>query len=229
MRQLTAAMAIVAVIGSTVTTVSAAGFNHDPGSPNGPDYWGQLLPADRTCGAILAVGGPFVETGKKQSPIDIVNPVKTRSLRRLNFRYREISLKVENNGHVIEVPDNSSVLTVGSERYRLKQFHFHTRSEHTINGADAAMEVHFVHSNALGDLAVVGVLMDAVPQGNPAVDKIFSYAPLVANQANEPANEVINARELLPRSRKHYYTYSGSLTTPSVPMTVRHFRSAEIL
>ena len=59
----------------------------------------------------------------------------------------------------------SSTFSVGSGgNFRLVQFHFHRPSEHTVNGASFPMEVHFVHSNAAGNLAVVGVLMTGRPR-----------------------------------------------------------------
>jgi carbonic anhydrase len=36
------------------------------------------------------------------------------------------------------------------------QFHFHTPSEHAINGQRTEMEVHFVHKDNCGRLAVLG-------------------------------------------------------------------------
>jgi carbonic anhydrase len=41
----------------------------------------------------------------------------------------------------------------------LKQFHFHSPSEHKVNGHSLAMEMHFVHATKNGDLVVVGVMI----------------------------------------------------------------------
>ena len=57
-------------------------------------------------------------------------------------------------------PAGSFQSASGNDDYRLLQFHFHAPSEHTINGKSADMELHLVHQNAMGDLAVVGVLLN---------------------------------------------------------------------
>jgi carbonic anhydrase len=215
----------VAIIGSVSTAASAAEWNHDPASPEGPESWGEVDPEYRTCGAVLTPGGPFVETGKRQSPIDIpsTTPVDS-SLRRPSFYYKDRELEVENTGHVVEVTYGSgtgSRLVIGRNVYELQQFHFHAPSEHSVDGVHAAMEVHFVHANTLGELAVVGVFMFAAPQGNPVVDKIFDHAPLTEGPPNIVAGEEINARDLLPENKRNYITYAGSLTTPSCSEGVR--------
>lgn len=42
----------------------------------------------------------------------------------------------------------------------LVQYHFHAPSEHTIEGGQLPLEVHFVREPQSGDLAVVGVLVE---------------------------------------------------------------------
>ena len=75
---------------------------------------------------------------------------------------------------MVEVPyAPGSFLRVGQDTYQLLQFHLHAPSEHTVNGAFAAAELHLVHRNALLDLAVVGVLVQVGAPGNPVVDRIL--------------------------------------------------------
>ncbi|SCN04453.1 Protein of unknown function [Bacillus wiedmannii] len=64
-------------------------------------------------------------------------------------------------GIVFEGKANSSddYLTLGGNRYTLKQFHFHTPSEHQFEGKYADMELHLVHQNDQGQLAVVGIMI----------------------------------------------------------------------
>ena len=42
--------------------------------------------------------------------------------------------------------------------YKLKQCHWHSSSEHTINGKRFDLEVHLVHESATGNIAVTGIL-----------------------------------------------------------------------
>lgn len=50
---------------------------------------------------------------------------------------------------------------LAGQRHRLLQFHFHTPSEHTLDGRHLAMEAHLVHRNLeTGNLAVLGVFVE---------------------------------------------------------------------
>ena len=84
----------------------------------------------------------------------------------LLLRYQVSELTVENTGHVVEVPIPTGVhdsLRLDGDRYELEQYHFHAPSEHAINGRLADVEAHFVHHNAQGATAVVGILFREAP------------------------------------------------------------------
>jgi carbonic anhydrase len=201
--------------------VTAQSFTHDPEGNLGPERWGELGPDYRTCGSVIeGLGRDFHETGKKQSPIDISGAANAR-LPKLMFHYGESSFEVENTGHVIEVSyEPGSVLMVGSESYTLLQFHFHAPSEHTLDGRSYPMELHLVHSDALGNLAVVGVLLELGTDPNELAAEIFANAPREEGVADVDGR--LDALDLLPVSRG-YYTYAGSLTTPPCTEGVRWF------
>ncbi len=99
-------------------------------------------------------------TGRQQSPLDIVEPVKA-ALPKLSFDYRPGVSEIVNNGHTIQVnvPPGSFMVS-GGERHALVQFHFHRPSEHLIDGKASAMEVHYVHRTQAGGLAVDLLLGD---------------------------------------------------------------------
>lgn len=166
----------------------------------GPDKWGALDAANSVCSA-----------GSQQSPIDIVETIKSQ-LSPLNIAWSRRADTILNNGHTIQVNfAEGSTLIVSGEKYTLLQFHFHRPSEHLIAGKRFPMEVHFVHRNAAGSLAVIGVLM-ATGKSNPVFNKVVSTMP----QKEGPevkADAAINPNGLLPSARG-YYRYSGSLTTP---------------
>ena len=114
-----------------------------------PTEWGKLSPDFSKC-----------ELGLEQSPIDIKGDVKGSSAP-IAFHYKSSPLVLVNNGHTIQANYAAgSSMTVGAQKYELLQFHFHTPSEHQIAGKASAMEVHLVHRNAAGKLAVVGVMMN---------------------------------------------------------------------
>jgi len=205
----------------SATLASAQEFNHDPESLIGPNFWGSLTFPFATCGA----GDPFVEVGKKQSPVNIVVADTVRvGLPALAFQYRATPFVVENTGHVVEVPyESGSAIRVGQDapdKYQLLQFHFHAPSEHTVDGQFAAAELHLVHRNALLDLAVVGVLVNVGFPVNAVIDEILLNAPAEEGEVTLPG--FINAKDILPRS-KRYFNYSGSLTTPPCSEGVRWF------
>lgn len=191
-------------------------WTHNPALQNGPLNWGAVAPPYATCGA--KPGASVVEVGMKQTPINI-DSAKTvlAALPSLGFRYRENPLEVENTGHVIEVVyEPGSVLRIGrdlTDEYQLLQFHFHAPSEHTVDGKLYDAELHLVHSNVIGELAVVGVLLSKSDTVTPGIfDDIIAHAP--AETGSDGAEgATLNARELLPVDRG-YYHYTGSLTTP---------------
>jgi len=165
-----------------------------------------------TCGSVVAPGG-FVEVGTKQSPVDIVG-ARPAALPLPLTLYGNTPFQVENTGHVIEVPyAPGSTLVIGFDTYQLAQFHFHAPAEHAVNGRLADMELHLVHRNALGNLAVVGVLLEVGPRPNPLIEEIFAVAPRVEGVA-ALQGRTLNARDLLPLNAFSFWTYSGSLTTP---------------
>jgi carbonic anhydrase len=165
-----------------------------------PAAWGKISRDFATC-----------DLGKNQSPIDITGTV-TGQPAQIAFNYHSSPLTVVNNGHSIQVNYNpGSTISIDGEEYQLVQFHFHTPSEHKIAGKAAAMEAHFVHRNAAGNLAVVGVMMNEGTE-NPIVSKVWQAIPPIG-QTKTIDNITIDAAQLLPNS-KSYYSYTGSLTTP---------------
>jgi carbonic anhydrase len=166
-----------------------------------PANWGKLKPEFAACG-----------TGMSQSPIDLSKTYKTK-LDAIGFAYKETPLKIVNNGHAIQVNyEPGSFATIDGEKYQLVQFHFHSPSEHTVNGSFSDMEMHLVHKNDKGDLAVVGVLLKKGKQ-NKIIQVLWDNLGSEVNKENVVSGISVNASSLLPKDAK-YYHYYGSLTTP---------------
>lgn len=175
---------------------------------SGPDYWGSLVETYAACSA-----------GQEQSPIDIDPKRAKPGYPKLAFAYHAAKGTVQNNGHTIQVdlagPTQS--MTIGRDAFQLVQFHFHLPSEHRIDGEGAPMEVHFVHKNAKGQLAVVGVLLRlGVP--NDLVENVWQMAPQEAGAKSAAID--IDPNELLPKNHQ-LIAYAGSLTTPPCSEHVR--------
>jgi carbonic anhydrase len=200
---------LIAMFALTATGVSAdesCAFSYE--GATGPEHWWEICePVNFTCVA-----------GTRQSPIDLPRSPESQ-LPHLSFDYHTTPLEVENNGHTIEVTVKSkSYLKIGHERYRLVQFHFHTPSEHRLHGEEFPMELHFVHRNALGELAVVGVFLREGAE-NPVLQKIWDHIP-GGGEGLAVHVDKINPKDLLPDDRE-YYRYAGSLTTPPCTEGVR--------
>jgi carbonic anhydrase len=198
----------------------AQAWNHDPASPIGPFHWGAVTPSFATCGDSITG-----QVGMKQSPIDIVPGNASAAIfAPLLFKYKPTPLKIANTGHYVEVPyDPTSFLYVGTQPtdvYQLVQFHFHAPSEHTINGVQYDAELHLVHTNAIGETAVIGVLLSSSAAGLPIFDTIMANSPTSPEEI-ELSGEV-NVFDLLP-FRKSFYRYAGSLTTPACSESVQWF------
>lgn len=178
---------------------------------DGPYKWGDLHPAYH-----------LAKIGKKQSPIDI-DPGKAvaKDLPKITFHYKPTPLNVINKHHTIRVNyEPGSYMHVGDETYELIQFHFHSPSEHTYNGNRLEMEVHLVHKNKKGELAVVGVFL--VEGGeNHIIGEVWKYFPMEEGPARTVQGVMVDASELIPNSDMDYFAYSGSLTTPPCTENVR--------
>jgi carbonic anhydrase len=173
----------------------------------GPERWGKEFP---TCAK-----------GKAQSPLDIRGPfVKTRTV--VTTDYKEGPLKMVNNGHTIQVnAPAGSKLRIDGIAYDLLQFHFHRPSEEKIDGKPMAMVVHFVHKNAEGKLAVLGVLLKEGNE-NPGIKTLWANMPMEEGPEVAPEGVNFNPANLLPREFD-FYSYEGSLTTPPCTEGVRFF------
>jgi carbonic anhydrase len=117
-------------------------------------------------------------------------------------------------------------LRVDGREYVLEQFHFHTPSEHRIQGVPADMEMHLVHRDAQGRLAVVAVLMRAGRHINSTLSRIAERLPLAEGEKFYGRQVAINPLFLLPQDRS-YFRYQGSLTTPPCTEGVDWFVMAE--
>ena len=97
------------------------------------------------------------------------------------------------------------------------QLHFHSPSEHTINGKYFDVELHIVHKykgtdSQLG--AVLGIFFDLEVGGNRPNEFIESLKFSKAHPEGIPINEV-NLKDFLSELEKDgYWSYDGSLTTP---------------
>ena len=196
----------------------------------------RILPLTVTLVISLVSSVPvFAQIDPEQTPIDITraNTVRDTNAPVIAFSYGVVNLQLTNTfgakdetGRVIAeewatlkaTPQGvTPFITVDGVRYELLQFHFHTPSEHAVNGRRADMEVHFVHLSAQGcstgrPIVVLGALIE---QGgaNRELQKLFPVGlPTHSGTAVNVSNLDLDA--LLPKGQPTW-RYEGSLTAPS--------------
>lgn len=173
----------------------------------GPEHWGAISPEYAAC-----------RVGANQSPVDI-SSVAHAGLSPLDVHYADGARRILNNGHTVQVDVASgSSIDVDGHPFTLKQFHFHSPSENRINGRSYPLEVHMVHADADGHLAVVAVMFEQ-GSANPTLTQLWAHMPDHAGSAHE-LEPGLSAASLLPPQHS-YYRFSGSLTTPPCSEGVR--------
>ncbi len=116
--------------------------------PEGPEHWGRIRSSKYA----------ICSSGKNQSPINLTGIIESD----LSPISHQLSDRWKRNSE--QWPCNSSQLLTGSSisvsgrTFNLKQFHFHSPSENTIEKQSFPMEAHFVHADSDGNLAVIAVM-----------------------------------------------------------------------
>ena len=178
-------------------------FNYEGGSEKGPGKWGHINSTWKVC-----------DTGKFQSPIDLLHERAKLypELGKLKRNYKPAIAEIVNRGHDIQVrwKGDAGKININGSDHKLLQCHWHSPSEHTLNGTKFDMEMHAVHNNSLGRIAVIGVLYK-FGRPDPFLEKVMPHLKTVGEKG-------IDLGRLDPRviifGTKKYYRYLGSLTVP---------------
>jgi len=173
---------------------------------HGPAHWGAVAADDAVCG-----------NGKSQSPIDLASAAaKAGKNGAFKIHYESGAVALLNNGHTVQadVSDAADTVSLDGASYTLAQFHFHTPSEHAVDGKHYPLEMHFVNKDAGGHIAVVGVFVKTGAE-NKLLAPVFSALPSTETPAGTHAGKPVQVdiAAVLPKNHKAY-VYSGSLTTP---------------
>ncbi|KAK7225637.1 hypothetical protein V2G26_013640 [Clonostachys chloroleuca] len=160
-------------------------------------------------------------TGKAQSPINVVRSERTIVPGRsydLNIPSYPYGAPIQNLGTTVQTTVNGSATILNDPSYVLRQFHFHTPSEHHLDGEHFAGEVHFVFENGNKKLAVIGFFIE-IAGGSDQPTQVISNAldglgaiPEAGQQGVTNSLDFAGLREHLRHS--DVYQYGGSLTTP---------------
>jgi len=211
-------LATALVLGGSLLYGGGHGAHWGYTGQTGPEHWGDLSKDFEMC-----------KLGKNQSPVDLRTDTAYKTDKApIIFSYTASTDNEVNNGHSIQVNiKHGSFIQIDGMKFNLKQFHFHTPSENTIDGRYFPMEAHFVHVDDAGNIAVVAVMFK-YGKTNEALQRFWDKMP-----ADEGAKRYINesakvVTALLPKKRD-YYRFNGSLTTPPCSEGVRWFVMKEPL
>ncbi|XP_033142757.1 alpha carbonic anhydrase 4 [Brassica rapa] len=125
-------------------------FTYEQNPEKGPEGWSKINPHWKVC-----------NNGKLQSPIDLTNArvslIHDEAWRR---EYKPAPAVIMNRGHDVMVSwkGDAGKITIRQMEFKLVQCHWHSPSEHTVNGTRYDLELHMVHTSARGRIAVIGVL-----------------------------------------------------------------------
>lgn len=177
----------------------------------GPKHWGRLSPNFTRCAK-----------GTMQSPIDIKTNevVYSPQLGHLHRDYEAANATLVDNIYNIALryEDAPGAVEIDGVRYMLKNIHWHSPSEHTINGQRFAVEQHMVHISDEGNITVVAILYRLgrpepfLMQIQDKLSELYVEACQAEKGAPIPAGVV--SMWSLRRYTHAYYRYMGSLTTP---------------
>ncbi|KAJ0168437.1 Carbonic anhydrase [Colletotrichum tanaceti] len=176
---------------------------------DGPLNWHYLTAANMACAV-----------GKNQSPIN-VQESNTKQVQGSTITFspeaQSYGATLENMKGFLEVRANGTMKN-GGLTYSLKQFHFHTPSEHRINGEHFPLEVHFVWEAQVknsSSLAVVGFPIEVSETSDPLLASVFRNIDQVAAVGSRASTGPLDYTTLVDHlSKNTIYQYSGSLTTP---------------
>jgi len=226
----------------------SAGAACSAGSLCGPNEW-HKVPLSPRCSDV-----------GNQSPIDIVTSNLKDPPSSLNVDLDFIDAKLPICGE----PDDYAVakgtaLTLPPEcqqsmmfedkRYNLLQFHYHSPSEHTVNGKYYPLEVHHVHKAADGEVAVIAVLVQAgEPEDDDVrrakfLDDVMDIDGYDADDddvhEDEEEDEKMRMAKMDPYTNfippiddgdgRGFYYYKGSFTTPPCSIGVNWIISKQVV
>lgn len=176
-------------------------------------------------------------TGNFQSGVDIVNIAPTDFNEIVKTSYDgEAAIEIENKGSGFEViygAGNNNFVNINGEEFELVNIHFHSETEHAVNGQLSALEMHIVHGNDTGGLTVLGAFLEEDTSllfntDNEILAPIFDTieSELVATNGGPLPNTIEFTESLEIAELFTDYSgwfYNGSLTTPPFSENVNWF------
>lgn len=177
---------------------------------------------------------PGLDHGLIQSPINILTKtVEHVDTRTITVSYKDEVDAVANLGHTIQLhfAEGSTIIAHGKTFY-FKQMHFHTPSEHQLDGMTYPMEMHIVNTaadegNGKTEYLVVSLLFK-MGEENKFISDFRDLIPDEEQSVHNIQTGRVRLSDLLmvPRkdkSEEGLYFYKGSLTTPPYTESVNWY------
>ncbi|KAK7054417.1 hypothetical protein VNI00_003615 [Paramarasmius palmivorus] len=173
----------------------------------GPINWASLSPNNTLCRA-----------GTTQSPINIDDTINKVSVGGTPDSVIPTvnEAAIENLGTALEVIVNGTTM-YQNKSFSLKQFHYHTPSEHRIHEEYFPLEMHMVHQSDDGSVLVLAILFQLSEDGC-STDLVTASIENIEN-VREPGTISKTGRLDFTQITQSFatensYTYTGSFTTP---------------
>jgi carbonic anhydrase len=179
-----------------------------------------ITPSKKGNGTIL----PGLKHGLIQSPINILTKtVEHVGSRAINVSFKDEVESVENLGHTIQLNfAEGSTITAYGKVFHFEQMHFHTPSEHLLDGMRFPMDLHIVNDSIDEESGEVEFLVVSIlfkmGDENKFISEFYDLIPREENMVHKIETGRVKLSDLLMVTRKDeseegLYFYKGSLTT----------------
>jgi len=135
----------ISMMTATAVTAQSLDWRYTDGTAS--EHWAKANASYAACDA-----------GKMQSPIDL-NQANAIGDIELSTNYGPAEAKLSLGQHKVQIDATAGQgMVSGDRQFNLIQVHFHTPSEHAIDGKRYPLVAHFVHATDDGTLGVLGVM-----------------------------------------------------------------------
>lgn len=178
--------------------------------------------------------------GKMQSPINILSSENTTKKPSIKVDFNDKIMAIENLGHTVQLDfEKNSTIVIEGIKYEFRQIHFHTPSEHLINGITYPMEAHLVTTISDTTLIQQGAkkymvlgYMFEMGKSNEFIKEFIDMIPSEEIKIAKISPEKVRLEDMIKDEKKPnltYYHYNGSLTTPPYTESVSWYVCTESL
>jgi len=165
---------------------------------------------------------PGVPHGICQSPVNIQTAAANASSHTVAIHYNAKDERVANLGHTVQVNfGGGGNIEFDGKRYLFKQFHFHTPSEHWLDGKSYPLEMHLVHTlDSNDEVYFVFSVLFQDGAADPLLASFLDAIPDAEGESTKLSDGKVNVATLFA-DNPGYYQYRGSLTTAPYTETVQ--------